>query len=224
MPRIRAATIEEHHEMVWADLTEAVRRLLLERDYDSITMGHIATEAGLARNTLYNYAADKKTLVLELARRASRPLAEQVSAIVARSREPAAERLREIIEVILAGSTNHAMRLMFLPSAGPLVADLPDGHDNPFTALVVEVERVVRDGVAGGEFRGVDDVQLTVELLSGAMRAGCDRISRDPASLAATVRAAQRITLASIGVDAGIDAAKGIATHDNGVVTTAKDG
>lgn len=198
MPRIRAATIEEHHEMVWTDLTEAVRRLLLDRDYDSITMGHIATEAGLARNTLYNYAADKKTLVLELARRASRPLAEQVSAIAARSSEPAAERVREIVEVILSGSTNPAMRLMLLPNSSPMVTDLPDGRDNPFTALVAEVEKVVTDGVAGAEFRGVDDVRLTVELLSGAMRAGCERISRDPAALASTVQAAQQITLAAL--------------------------
>ncbi|MFJ8958003.1 TetR/AcrR family transcriptional regulator [Lentzea sp. NPDC102401] len=203
MPRIRAATIEEHHEMVWADLTEAMRQLLLERDYESINMGHIAAQAGLARNTLYNYAADKRTLVLELARRASRPLAEQVASIAARSPDPAAVRLREIIEVILSASTNHAMRLMVLPNSGSLVADLPDGPDNPFTTLVVEVENVVEDGLAGGEFHGVEDVRLTVELLSGAMRAGIERISRDPAALPATIRAAQQIVLASLGPSNG---------------------
>ena len=37
--------------MVWADLAEAMRQLLLERDYESINMGHIAARAGLARNT-----------------------------------------------------------------------------------------------------------------------------------------------------------------------------
>ncbi|MGZ3145734.1 helix-turn-helix domain-containing protein [Lentzea chajnantorensis] len=94
MPRIRAATIEEHHEMVWADLAEAVRQLLLERDYDSINMGHIAARAGLARNTLYNYARDKRALVLALAHRASLPLAGQVAEIAARSSDPAADRLR----------------------------------------------------------------------------------------------------------------------------------
>ncbi|WP_439660239.1 TetR/AcrR family transcriptional regulator [Lentzea sp. HUAS TT2] len=197
MPRIRAATIEEHHAMVWADLTEALRLLLLERDYDSITMGHIAAKAGLARNTLYNYASDKRTLVLRLAHRASRPLAEQVSAI-ARSRKPAADRMRAIVETILSASTNPAMRLMFLPNSSPLVAELPNGPENPFAALVAEVEDVVRDGITKGEFDGVDDVGLTVELLSGAMLAGIDRIRRDPDSLAATVRAAQEIVLASI--------------------------
>jgi len=53
MPRIRGASIEEHHEMVWTDLAEAMRQLLLECDDDSINMGHIAARAGLARNTLY---------------------------------------------------------------------------------------------------------------------------------------------------------------------------
>lgn len=197
MPRIRAATIEEHHAMVWADLTEALRLLLLERDYDSINMGHIAAKAGLARNTLYNYASDKRTLVLRLAQRASRPLAEQVSAI-ARSGKPAADRMRSIVEAILSASTNPAMRLMFLPNSSPLVAELPNGPENPFAALVAEVEDVVRDGITKGEFHGVDDVQLTVELLSGAMLAGIDRIRRDPDALAATVRAAQEIVLASI--------------------------
>ncbi|NEB78649.1 helix-turn-helix transcriptional regulator, partial [Streptomyces sp. SID14478] len=81
MPRIRGASIEEHHEMVWADLAEAMRQLLRERDYDSINMGHIATRAGLARNTLYNYARDKGTLVLALTQRAGRPAVARVAAI-----------------------------------------------------------------------------------------------------------------------------------------------
>lgn len=196
MPRIRAATIEEHHELVWTGLAEALRHLLLDRDYDSITLGHIAARAGLARNTLYNYAKDKRTLVLELARRASRPLAEQVSAIAARSADPATDRMREIVETILAASTD--LRFMFLPNASPMVAELQQGPENPFTVLVAEVENVVRDGIARGEFRDVGDVGLVVELLSGAMRAGVDRIGRDPASLPATVRAAQEVVLAAI--------------------------
>lgn len=81
MPRIRGTSIEEHHEMVWADLASAMRELLLERDYDAINMGHIAARAGLARNTLYNYARDKGTLVLALTERASRPAVERVAGI-----------------------------------------------------------------------------------------------------------------------------------------------
>jgi AcrR family transcriptional regulator len=198
MPRIRGASIEEHHEMVWADLAEAMRQLLLERDYDSINMGHIAARAGLARNTLYNYARDKSALVLALTQRASGPAVARVAAIAARSPDSAAERMREIIEAVLEASTDQAMQLMFRPGSGLPVAEVPKGPDGPFHVIVVEVENVVRDGIARGEFRDVGDVHLAVELLSGVMRAGAERIGRDPAAFAATVRAAREIILASL--------------------------
>ncbi|MEU9367150.1 hypothetical protein AB0D78_40935 [Streptomyces avermitilis] len=63
---------------------------------------------------------------------------------------------------------------------------------------MAEVENVVRDGIARGEFRDAGDVQLAVELLSGVMRAGVERIGRDPGAPAATVHAARGIILASL--------------------------
>jgi AcrR family transcriptional regulator len=205
MPRIRGASIGEHHERVWADLAEALRQLLLERDYDSITMGHIAARAGLARNTLYNYARDKSALVLALTERAGRPTVERVAAIAARSADPAAHRLREIIEAVLAAFRDPALQLMFRPGPASAVAEVPKGPDSPFHAIVVEVETVVRDGIARGEFRDVGDVPLTVELLSGVMRAGAEGLGRDAAPFAATVQAAREIILASLARHPGQD-------------------
>lgn len=198
MPRIRGASIGEHHEMVWADLDEAMRQLLLERPYDAITMGHIAARAGLARNTLYNYAGDKSALVRALTERAGRPAVARVAAIAARSDEPAAARLREIVEAVLEAFTDQTLQLMFRPGSGPAIAEVPKGPDSPFHEIVVQVESVVRGGIAAGEFRDVGDVHLAVELLSGVMRAGAERIGRDPAALAATLRAAREIILAAL--------------------------
>src|SRR3954467_9268099 len=113
MPRIPGPRIERHHTMGGAELAEAMRALLAELDYDSITMGHIAARAGLARNTLYNYGRDKGALVVALTHRAGRPAVERVTAIAARRAEPAADRLREIIEVVLQAFTDQAMQLMF---------------------------------------------------------------------------------------------------------------
>jgi len=198
MPRIRGASIGEHHEMVWADLAGAMRQLLVERDYDAINMGHIAARAGLARNTLYNYATDKGALVLALTERVGRPTVERVALVAARSGEPAGERLREIIEVVLAAFTDRVLQLMFRPGPGRPVPGAPKGPGSPFHEVVVEVENVVRDGITRGEFREIGDVRLVVELLSGVMRSGAERIGRDPASLAATVGAAREIVLAAL--------------------------
>ncbi|MFY1683592.1 TetR/AcrR family transcriptional regulator [Micromonospora sp. WMMD730] len=199
MPRIRGASIEEHHELVWADLAEAMRQLLRERDYDSITMGHIAARAGLARNTLYNYGRDRSALVLALTQRVGQPTVQQVATIAARSTEPAAQRMREIIETVLAAFQDQVLQLMFRPGSGLPFADLPKGPDSPFHAIVVEVENVVRDGIERGEFRDVGDVHLVVELLSGVMRAGAERIGRDPGSYSPTVHATRELILASLG-------------------------
>ncbi|QKW15092.1 MULTISPECIES: TetR/AcrR family transcriptional regulator [unclassified Micromonospora] len=198
MPRIRGASIEEHHAMVWVDLAEAMRQLLLERDYDSINMGHIATRAGLARNTLYNYARDQAALVLALTHRVGQPTVDRVATIAARSTDPAAERMREIIETVLVAFQDPVLQLMFRPGFGLPFGELPKGPDSPFHAIVVEVENVVRDGVERGEFRDVGDVHLAVELLSGVMRAGAERIGRDPATCSSTVHAARELILASL--------------------------
>jgi AcrR family transcriptional regulator len=198
VPRIRGASIEEHHELVWADLAEAVRQLVLERDYDAITMGHIAARAGLARNTLYNYARDKTALVLALTERAGRPAVERVAAIAARDADPAEQRLREIVEAVLEASTDQALHLMFRPGSGRPVTEVPKGPDGPLHAIVVEVEGVVRDGIARGEFRDVGDVHLAVELLAGVVRAGAERIGRDPAAFADTLRTVRDILLAAL--------------------------
>ncbi|RFU82217.1 TetR/AcrR family transcriptional regulator [Streptomyces triticagri] len=203
MPRIWGASLEEHHQKVWDDLAEATRQLLLERDYESITMGHIAARAGLARNTLYNYAANKAALVRALTQRASLPAVERVAAIAGRPAQSAAERLSAIIDVVLEASTDPSLHLMFRPGSGQPVAEVPEGPDNPFYAIVLEVENVVRDGIARDEFRQVGDVPLTVQLLSGVMRAGAERIGRDPAAFADTVRSAREIVLASLAVHPG---------------------
>ncbi|MEV0133791.1 helix-turn-helix domain-containing protein [Dactylosporangium sp. NPDC050688] len=198
MPRILGASIEEHHEMVWAGLAEAMRQLLLERDYDAITMGHLAARTGLARNTLYNYARDKSTLVLALTERVGRPTVERVAAIAARTGDPAAQRMRQIVEAVLEAFTDRVLQLMFRPGAALPPDGAPKGPGSPFHEIVVEVEQVVRDGVAGGEFRDVGDVPLAVELLSGVMRAGAERIGRDPDAFDATVRMARELVLASL--------------------------
>jgi AcrR family transcriptional regulator len=198
MPRIRGASIEEHHEMVWADLAKALRELLAERDYDAITMGHIAARAGLARNTLYNYGREKTALVVALTERASRPTTVRVTEIAARVDEPAEQRLRAIIDVVLVAFTDRLLQLILRPGGALPDVAAPKGPDSPFHAVVVELVKVVQDGIARGEFREVDDVALTVELLSGLMRAAAERIGRDPDTLPATTRAATKIILGAL--------------------------
>lgn len=192
VPKIKAASLEEHHERVWDDLTAAMNTLLTERDYDTINLGHIAERAGIARNTVYNYARDKAGLVVAIAARASGPFLETVTALAAEDR-PATARLSDITVVTMRAFTENTIRLMLQPSTSghaPVPPQVVEDLDGPFGRLLLAVERVVRDGVASGEFRQLDDVRMTVALLGGAARLAAERMARDrldPSRVAAAV-------------------------------------
>lgn len=182
MPRIKAPSVEAHHELVWQAITDALGELLSERDYESINLGHIAARAGLARNTLYNYANDKTSLVLAIAERASRPILDSITAIAA-TPAPATDRARQIISELLHAFTSNTFRLILQPAAvatAPLdpIEDALGGRESPFRAIPDAMEKVIRDGIRSGEFRLVDDVPLTAWLLSGIMRTAGDRMTR----------------------------------------------
>lgn len=184
MPRIKAASLDEHHELVWQDITDAVGALLAERDYDSINLGHIAARAGLARNTLYNYADDKASLVVAIAERASRPVLDRITKIADGS-GPATDRARAIIDELMHAFADNTIRLMLPPAAAAVSAvsaEIVENCEGPFGAVARSMEKVVRDGVARGEYRPTDDVQLTTWLLSGIVRAGAERMVRDQIS------------------------------------------
>lgn len=191
MPRIKAANLEEHHEQVWQDLTQAMSELLAERDYESINLGQIAARAGLARNTLYNYAQDKASLAAAVAERVGRPLVVQVVAVAEQSR-PAAERLREMIHLLIEAFTSNTVRLILHPApSAPPRQEVLEHIKKPFAIVIAAVENVVRDGIESGEFRELDDVPLTVSLLGGVVRTGTERMvheSLDPEHVTRTVQ------------------------------------
>lgn len=175
MPRIKAASLEEHHELIWQAITDAVADLLTERDYDSINLGHIAARAGLARNTLYNYADDKAALVIAIAERVSRPVLDRITTI-ADAAGPATDRARAIIDELMRAFADSTIRLM-LPSASALLSsEAVPNSVGPFAVVAQSMENVVRDGITRGEFRPTGDVQLTTWLLSGILRAGVERM------------------------------------------------
>lgn len=173
--------MEAHHELVWQAVTDALGELLTERDYESINLGHIAARAGLARNTLYNYASDKTSLVLAIAERASRPILDSISAIAA-TPAPATERAKQIISELLHAFNSNTFRLILQPTAvaAPLetIRDAVAVRESPFRAIPDAMEKVIRDGIRSGEFRPVDDVPLTAWLLSGIMHTAADRMTR----------------------------------------------
>jgi AcrR family transcriptional regulator len=65
MPRIKAATVAEHHDQQRRALLDAARALLAETG-EAPTMGEVGVRAGLARSSVYQYFGSAEDLLTEV--------------------------------------------------------------------------------------------------------------------------------------------------------------
>lgn len=66
MPRIRAATIDEHKELTRRALLDAAFRLIEEAGTAEIPLGEVALAAGVGRTTFYDYFEDRDDVIASL--------------------------------------------------------------------------------------------------------------------------------------------------------------
>ena len=66
MPRIRAASIDEHKVLVRGNLMDSAKRLIAEAGTAEIPLGEVALAAGVGRTTLYDYFSDRDDLIASI--------------------------------------------------------------------------------------------------------------------------------------------------------------
>ena len=66
MPRIKAATIDQHKAMTRTALLHAARNLIDEAGTAEISLGEVALAAGVGRTTFYDYFADRDDVIAAL--------------------------------------------------------------------------------------------------------------------------------------------------------------
>ena len=201
MPRILASSLAEHNDQAWAALTSALERLLAERSFDEITMASVASAAGMARNTLYNYAPDKASLVSAVTKRASAELLSEVTALAGGEGEPL-ERLEAITRAILrwfvADEHRHVVAAgLFAEPA----SSKSDEAGEPLHALEGRVVELIQAGIAEGKLRAPSDLLFCVQLLSAVMERAVHRVVRAPQDLPMVCDEALRLVRASVGPD-----------------------
>lgn len=140
-----------------ARLLDAFGELLAEDGYAAVTLAHVAERAGMARNTIYGYVADKEALLMAYVDRS-------VAAFVADLRaeleaEPDAahriallvrRQMHQFLQEPGAGSESGMLDGATLP---PTSHEALMARFRPLHGLLAEV---VGEGVASGELRPVD--------------------------------------------------------------------
>lgn len=173
MPKITAGSVPEHVAHQEAAVIEAAIRLFNERGVRNVTLGDIANEVGLARNSLYRYFPDKAHILAAWFRTTIAPLVAESNEI-ANDDTPFTDRLERWVDAQFAYLTDpdHAAMLM----ASNAMTDLPDdvraelgaGHRELYDSLSV----ILQDAFIDHPDR---DTAILTMLVAAVVRSGAEQ-------------------------------------------------
>lgn len=167
MPRIEAASVEEHVRLQTERILDAATRLFRERGYRNTDLEDIAAAVGLARNSLYRYYPGKDHILLACVQRDMVPFIDELAGLVSRYPDPR-KRIGAWLDaqIDIATSPAHATLEMMaeIRRAGPgLQAGLKALHALPNRVIEAAVAEVLR-----GQRR---EVRLVTALIGGLVEA-----------------------------------------------------
>ena len=175
MPKINAATIDEHKEQTRSALLAAAARSFVANGLSATSIGVLADEAGIARTTVYEYFPNKEAVLAALIDERLPPIIDQ---IVDRLPEASsATRLSEILRRSYAMVRSYPVeaKLLFRVSR-ELPKPQRDQAWSVFDRIRIEMVRLCRDGIASGEFPAMDPQALGT-IVADHLVGGIDEMS-----------------------------------------------
>lgn len=166
MPKISAASVEEHREQVQRRVFDAFAGLMAEQSFDAITMAQLAAAAGIGRTAIYHHFADKEAVVVAFASQEASRYIDGLRANLAGVDDPV-ERLTIYIRHQLDAGQQFHMGL------GPQLYGALS-HDTMLAIRehVVAIEDVLRgilaDGASTGRF-DIEDESVTISLIHACL-------------------------------------------------------
>lgn len=174
MPRIDAASIEEHVRLQTARILDAATALFRERGYGKTDMDDIAHAVGLARNSLYRYYKNKDFILLACVERDMGAFVERMRTLDSLYPDPV-QRIGAWLDMQMDMATSPAHATMELMAeirtdAPELRKRLVELHDAPGNVLQGTVAEIAR-----GKRR---DTGLIIALIKGMVEAAAGQAMR----------------------------------------------
>jgi len=185
MPRIMAASIDEHVLYQTQRITSAARYVFATKGFAAADIGSIAAEVGLARNSLYRYFANKDEILLACIREDMEPHIANLAALADNYPDPA-ERIVALVNLqfdLATGPAHATLELMgdVRDGSSELRREIAQLHRAP--SLLLET--------ALTEMHGLDrDNSIKAAMISGMLLASTARAVQDKMKNYESVRAA----------------------------------
>lgn len=186
---------ERHRSATIATVLSAAEEVFADQGLHAAHMGEIAARAGVSVGTLYNHFKDREALLAGLLEARRVELLSQLDQTLrAAPGRPAVERLRAMVETMLAHKSRHRkfLQILLQGEIGRYENTYPSACHMPGATLreiYGRVEKVVRQGVKDGSLRadieGVAPMLLMGMVRSLAIRDAMRKTQGDPIADAA---------------------------------------
>ena len=179
MPRIRAASIDEHKAMTRRALLDSARELISEAGTIRVPLGEVAVSAGVGRTTFYDYFADRDDVIAALVEEElPQVISEMIESVDAT--RPIPERLGELISrMVEFVATDPVFGVILHQEVGRLGEKAQERIKESHAQLSKEMADLYRSGVAEGLFTrltpGLAGILIQDTIMSGAKLLIADR-------------------------------------------------
>jgi AcrR family transcriptional regulator len=155
MPRIRAASIDEHKELTRRAILDAAEELIGEVQTAEVSLGELTAAAGIGRTTFYEYFADRDDVIAALV---EEELPEVITRLIEGLKSTGtAERLAELavatVEFVVANPVLGVILHREVPRLG---VEAQERIMQAHAGLSKEMASLYRRGVEEGVFRRLE--------------------------------------------------------------------
>jgi AcrR family transcriptional regulator len=181
VPKIRAASIDEHKELTRRSLLDAAYEVIDEAGTADVPLGEIALAAGVGRTTFYDYFEDRDDVIASLVEdKLPDVIAELIGSVP--TSLPIAERLAKLASATVEFvATDRVLGVILHREAGRMGLDAQHRIAESHAQLATEMSSIYMNGVSKGVFRRMPPYlagRLIQDTIMSAARALIDDDSR----------------------------------------------
>ena len=171
MPRIRAATIDEHKSLTRSALLAAAREIIEAEGTADVPLADVALEAGVGRTTFYDYFTDREDLIASLVEEELPLVIETVIEDVPKDLEPV-DRLAELAtKTVEFVASDRVFGVILHSDVGRMGPDAQERIREAHSALATELTGLYMQGVREGHFRAMPP-RIAGRLIGDSLMAG----------------------------------------------------
>jgi len=199
MPRIRAATIDEHKAITRRALLGAAHHIIEEAGTADVPLGEIALLAGVGRTTFYEYFTDRDDVIAALVEDRLPQVITDILASVPEDR-PTAQRLAELVtRTVEFVDTDRVFGVILHRELGRLGPEAQQRIAVAHRDLSSEMTRLYARGVSEGVFRDIPP-RLAGRFIQDTVMSGArSLIELDGPDTAQVLRALREFLLGGLG-------------------------